>query len=173
MTLSQDFLKALEPKRDEVFSAATGEAALQRAVRQAFVDFSHNTTADPGSLILTAIGTPGATSGNASVAATTAVMPADVWARIAAVVQVEASKMASSKALNPDSVLLSPDPLLAPRKPRAHAEEDFDLASPKRFIFAGFVAFLVGVALTIFILTRPALRQGAGATQPATTTTTR
>jgi hypothetical protein len=83
-------------------------------------------------------------------------MPADLWARIAAAVQVEAARSANDKALNPDSTLLRPDPILAPRKRTArHEREDFDLSSPGRLMILIALAVVLGVAATIWISTRP------------------
>ena len=75
-------------------------------------------------------------------------MPADVWARLAAAVQVEAAKSSHSSALNPDSVLLRPDPMLAPKKAKAREADDFDLASPSRlFMLLGAVPALIYFAI--------------------------
>ena len=93
-------------------------------------------------------------------AATLTAMPADVWARLSAAIQLEAARLTKSAggvaALNPDSVLLSPDPLLAPKKSSwMDDSEAFDLSPPSRFMLASAIALMIGVALTIYILTRP------------------
>jgi hypothetical protein len=90
-------------------------------------------------------------------------MPADVWARLAAAVQIEAARSTNSKALNPDSVLLRPDPLLAPKKAAPRREsEPYELTSPSRLITAGVVMLLAGLIVTVYILTRPAAPAGTG-----------
>jgi hypothetical protein len=97
------------------------------------------------------------------------VMPADVWARLAATVQLEASRSNHAQALHPDSDLLQPDPILAPKKGRPRAEPpEFDVSSPGRlFMFVGAAVF-VGFALTVYIVTRRANHSPA-ATSPAAT----
>jgi hypothetical protein len=84
-------------------------------------------------------------------------MPADVWARVAAAIQLEAARSSNAKALNPDSVLLRPDPLLAPKRTTPHAEkEEFDLSSPVRLIVLVVLAVAAGVSVTYWLTTRPA-----------------
>ncbi len=96
-------------------------------------------------------------------------MPADVWARLSAAIQIEAAKSTVGSALNPNS-LLSPDPLLAPRRASILDDsEAFDLSPPSRFMLASAIAILIGIALTIYILTRPS--PPPSTTQPASTLT--
>ncbi|MGN6369929.1 MAG: hypothetical protein ACTHN5_16860 [Phycisphaerae bacterium] len=169
-TLANKFILALEPVRDQLYTAALGvegsaakaEAALQRAVRGLFPEFVKS----PGMDVAAAMGkTLGGAAGGGAVA-TTEFMPADVWARLAAAVQLTAAQVRpegeGTHALNPDSVLLSPDPLLAPKKP-APFEED-DLPAPSRFFVTSVIAVALGVILSVYILTRPA---GRATTQPA------
>lgn len=83
-------------------------------------------------------------------------MPADVWARLAACVQQEAARSSSAGALAPDSQLLQPDPMLAPRKFRPRGvKAEYDTGSPKRLLAWISLVLLLGVAVTIYILTRP------------------
>jgi hypothetical protein len=100
-------------------------------------------------------------------------MPADVWARVADAVLVEAARSSNSKALIPDSVLLRPDPLLAPRKTSPRRDTDtFELTSPARLIVGGIIVLLAGLIVTVSILTRPAAPR-PDARPPATTSPNR
>jgi hypothetical protein len=175
-TLSNKFILALEPARDRLYtlalgaegSAAKAEAALQRGVRGVFAEFAKDPGVDVAGAMEKSIG--GAAGGGGT--ATLEYMPADVWARLAAAVQLTAAQMTpaggGTHALNPDSVLLSPDPLLAPKKPAPF--EDDDLPAPSRFFVTSVIAVGLGVILSVYILTRPAPRP---ATQPATVPSTR
>ena len=83
-------------------------------------------------------------------------MSAATWARLAAAVQIEAAKLPGAKALNPDSVLLFPDPLLAPRKPKPHLDQfdPLDLSPTSRFVTGALIALVLGLAVTIYLTTR-------------------
>ncbi len=168
-TLSNTFILALEPARDRLYTLALGaegsgakaEAALQRGVRGVFPEFAK----DAGMNVVGAMESAVGGSGGVASAVGQEFMPADVWARLAAAVQLTAAQVRPAEgthALNPDSVLLSPDPLLAPKKPAVF--EDDDLPAPSRFLVTSVIAVVLGVVLSIYILTRPA---GRAATQPA------
>jgi hypothetical protein len=170
-TLSYKFIYALEPVRDRLYalaaareaSPAKAEARLQQSARTLFSRFIEDPALDVPTHLETLL-TPDPTLPPP----TPTPMPADVWARLAAAVQVEAAKSNASLAINPDSVLLSPDPLLAPKKPGAGDEPDgFDLSSPSRFMLACVIALFIGITLTIYILTRPTTHP---ATQPSPST---
>jgi hypothetical protein len=84
-------------------------------------------------------------------------MPADVWARVAAAVQMDAAASADAQALPAESELLKPDPMLAPKKRKARdQEESFDVASPRRLLVMLAVVLLAGVAVTLYIVMRGA-----------------
>jgi hypothetical protein len=163
------------------------EATLHAAIREAFAAVEKDQAQDPWHAMQQALAARGITSpppapaqpaGDASAApvAPTA-MPADVWARLVADVQVQAARSAHTRAINPDSVLLSPDPLLAPRKITAPDDaEGFDLSPSSRFMLAAVIAVIIGIGLTIYLLTRPtaappATQRGGNTTGPATTIT--
>ncbi|HUO08589.1 MAG TPA: hypothetical protein VM008_09845 [Phycisphaerae bacterium] len=175
--LSNKFILALEPARDQLYTLALAreqtpakaEAALQKSVRTLFPDFIKNPSLDIPAAIEVALTPPASPlTPNPSPLAPQH-MPADVWARLAAAVQLTAATSVpttpGTHALNPDSVLLSPDPLLAPRKPAPF--DDDDIPAPSRFLFASTIALLIGITLTIYILTRPAAPRRP-LTQPAT-----
>jgi hypothetical protein len=175
-TLSHKFIEALSVPRDRLYakalvnstSVAAAETALQRAAGSVFQEFAKDVFLDVPSAMEQALGNappPGDAPDSAPAAAS--VMPADVWARLAAAVQLEASRSDHAQALHPDSDLLKPDPILAPKKGRPRAEPpDFDVSSPGRlFMFVGAAVF-VGLALTVYIMTRPSNRPPS-ATSPA------
>ncbi len=179
-TLSQKFLQALAPPRDAIYRLAllksgtpgAAEAALQESARAVFRDFSGEKIRDiPAALEKSLSGVPAQTgappAAEQNPEAPGAVMPADVWARLSAAVQIEAASSADSRAINSDSVLLRPDPLLAPKKSKPREEEDFDLTSPSRLFTLLGAVLLVGVLVTVYIMTRPASRPPAAAPHAA------
>jgi hypothetical protein len=147
---------------------------LQLAARELFVRFAREGLPDISGAMSEYLAGGGKSSAKTSPAmaepsaASTPFMPADVWARLAATVQLEAARSRNEQALNPDSVLLRPDPLLAPKKsPVRREKEDFDLSSPSRVILVACLAMVVGIVLTLWISTRPAPRRASSATAPA------
>ena len=139
---------------DTEVGKTVASAALLQAARELFDQYAKDAgVRDVPAAMAQALG--GSTGGEATPGES--VMPADVWARLAAAVQTEAARSRHDKALNPDSVLLRPDPLLAPKKSaRREDAEPFDLASPGRLLFAAGLVVLAGVVVTAYILTRPA-----------------
>jgi hypothetical protein len=178
-TLSQKFIEALAVPRDRLYAlalanspgAAAAEALLQRAAGAVFCEFAKDSILDIPSAMEKALGDaprPVTEPDSSSAAETT--MPADVWARLAAAVQLEAARSNHAQALHPDSDLLRPDPMLAPKKGRPRAEPpEFDVSSPGRLFMLVGAAVFVGLALTVYIVTRPAGLPPA-TTSPAATT---
>lgn len=181
-SLSHQFIRSLDEPRDRLYTLALAresspvkaEAALQKAVRTLFVAFAE----DPSLDIPAALEKSFEPATPAAAPPVPAAMPADVWARLAAAIQIEAARTAAAhegkldaagapgkSAINPDSVLLNPDPLLAPKK-TAVDDEGFDLSPSSRFVMAAGIAILIGIALTIYIVTRPT--HPVAATLPAT-----
>jgi hypothetical protein len=179
-SISQRFIRALETDRDRLYvealsvakSPAEAEGLLQKTLRAGFhtyaeghmpVDFHawiHQ------QLYATAHATPPAAPIEPPAAQA---MPADIWARLAAGVQIEAAKSGASKALNPDSVLLSPDPLLAPKKrsPIDDLPDGLNLSPTSRFVLAVAVALVVGISFSLYYCTRTV---PSTTTKPAATT---
>ena len=166
---SQSFILALALARDRLFTRARGagggtpataEATLQTAIRQAFPAALADAAQDPVALVESHL--------PAASVSTIEPMPAEVWARVAAAVQIQAARSAGSPGLNPDHVLLSPDPLLAPKKIQRETDffEGLDLSPASRFVVATVVALVIGIALTLYISTR---KQPPPNTQPAAT----
>lgn len=162
------YLSELEPHRDALFAKALAEAGdpiraeglLQGAVHATFEAYA--TGAAPKDKSLTEwfadtlvalkpnkIATPSAVPPEGSA------MPAATWARLYGAVQLEAVRFGQGKGLNPDSVLLSPDPLLAPRKIVRTDDADALENHPARFFaFSAIAALVLGIALTVFISSR-------------------
>ena len=173
-TLSHKFIEALAGPRDRLYGLALAgagtpagaEAALQRTAREVFCEVARDVVVDVAAAMekaLTAAAAPGA-GGAAAVNAAEAPMPADVWARLAAAVQVEAARSSHAQALNPDSVLLQPDPMLAPKKTRPRGDDaEFDVSSPARLMMLLGGAVLVGLVVTLYIMTRPGAPRAAPA----------
>jgi len=176
VTLSHRFIGVLDEKRDRLWAmgmAATAgtesqnvETATQAAVRQGKVEALLHTLVregfsavekDPAADAWAATESAMAARGmTAAASEEAAAMPADVWSRLVATVQVEAARSAHTRAINPDSVLLSPDPLLAPKKSITSDDGDgFDLSPGSRFLLAALIAVVVGIGLTVYLLTRP------------------
>lgn len=180
-TLSHRFIAALQGPRDRLYtlalaktaSSAAAEALLQERVRQLFAEVARDAVPDIPAALEKSLSWADPAAPSANVTLETP-MPADVWSRIAAAIQIEAARSTNSHALNPDSVLLRPDPLLAPKKSsRGSGDDEFDLASPSRMILVLGGALLIGLVVTIFILTRPAPQRpathpGSPTSRPAT-----
>jgi hypothetical protein len=161
MALSNTFITDITERRDRLYGAAVrvvsaegqltpaataakAEAALVKATRAAFAAYAQDQALDPVGAIEKELGGAGAEMP----------MPADVWARLTAAIQVDAARSLGSRAVNPDSVLLSPDPLLAPKKQAGPDDDAFDLSPPSRFLLATAIAVCVGIALTVYIVSR-------------------
>ena len=166
--LSKRFIQELEPARDRLYVSALtrvetprgAEAMLQRLVRQAFASFAEGTLAGA---VPAALEAELDKAGVVATAGPDAVMPADVWARLTAAVQIAAARMGaaggaagSGKGINPESVLLLADPLLAPKK-NTTVEDPFEalnLSPPSRFMLASGIAIVLGLGLSIYIMSR-------------------
>ncbi|HVX83310.1 MAG TPA: hypothetical protein VH253_00695 [Phycisphaerae bacterium] len=174
--LSHQFIDALAPRRHELYALAVGtisaqatgplpaaalgtraEGYLIKTVREAFAAYAQDPYASPAPADRVAAAL--ASSAPAGATPPEAAMPADVWARVTAAIQVDAAQAAgpdspTGRSVNPGSVLLTPDPLLAPKKTAAPEEDAFDFSSPPRFLLAVGIAVCIGIALTAYILTR-------------------
>jgi hypothetical protein len=173
-TLSQKFLEALAPPRDALYrlallraaNAAGAEAVLRESACGVFREYAGEKVGDIPAAVEKLLTPAGAAAPAADLAPEGTAMPADVWSRLAAAVQIEAARSSNSRALNPDSVLLRPDPLLAPKKARPREADDFDVSSPSRLLMLLGAALLIGIVVTAYIMTRPAAVPAAS--QPVT-----
>ena len=169
-TLSHKFIEALAGPRDRLYGLALAgagtpagaEAALQRTAREVFCEVARDVVVDVAAAMEKAL--TAAATAPASAVSPDVPMPADVWARLAAAVQVEAARSSHAQALNPDSVLLQPDPMLAPKKTRPRGDDaEFDVSSPARLMMLLGGAVLVGLVVTLYIMTRPGAPRAAPA----------
>ncbi|HEY4328624.1 MAG TPA: hypothetical protein VGN88_02720 [Phycisphaerae bacterium] len=179
-TLSHKFIAALLSPRDHLYSlalasagnAAAAENILAQSARETFKQFAADSIFDiPAAFEKSLTKIPGKSGPSPEVAQTA--MPADVWARLAAAVQLEAASSAHATALNPDSVLLKPDPLLAPKKSRHRSTlpEEFNVTTPKRLATLLLFTLAVGIVITIYILTRQSPKTHPNSPNPASNQT--
>jgi hypothetical protein len=166
-TLSQKFLESVRGSRDVLYAAAAAgrggtareaEDTLIAVARQVVVASQEKPTDIPAAIekelrrdTVVPVVVPPAGSAEAE----PVVMPADVWARFAAAVQMEAAASANAQALHAESELLKPDPMLAPKKRKVRDQEEaFDVASPRRLAIMIGAVVLAGLVITIYIVTR-------------------
>jgi hypothetical protein len=162
-TLSHRTIATLEPFRHELYALAlaisgrpdAAEASLQSAIHAAFDRALSGEAVDVPAEVRTAL----LAANEAPSEETPAFMPADCWARITAAIQIQAARAQSAagvRALNPESVLLNPDPLLAPRKSPINDDglDPFDMSSTSRVVTAAIVALVIGITITIILTTR-------------------
>jgi len=189
MTISHDFISDLGAHRDELYSRALAiasadpqavglrpsaihsraEVILQSAVRETFAQFEKDPSShlDPFEAVQEHLPLLPATQN--WVGEGWGAMPADIWARLVAAIQIEAAHSTHSKAINPSSVLL--DPLLAPKKPAAPDDlEGLGLLPEYRFFLVAAIAILIAIFLTIYLLTRSPAANHADAPEPPPTT---
>lgn len=173
----QMFLNALEPHRDALWTrarAAVGtdiqaEGLLQAALHEVFPAYLKSATPDPTPAVNAALNAT-AEKKKLTLPHTPAEpltpMPAATWARLAGALQVEAARIGGVTALNPDSVLLSPDPLLAPRKSRP-ADNTPDTPPASHWMLVTGIIVALGIAVTIYLSTRPSAPPQPATTAPA------
>jgi hypothetical protein len=187
-TLSHSFIAGLYESRNELYeracagsaSPAAAEAALHQAARALFVQYSNGSVHSiPGAMLDALNSAPAAVAASSTLAGVSATaitataMPADVWARLTAVIQVEAARSTNSAALHPDSVLLSPDPLLAPKKKSASISTDEGPTfSFRQILLFAAIALVLGTAITLYLVTRPAAPRPHPPTAPSNSTGT-
>ena len=163
---AQIFLALLEEHRDRLYSrarAASGiagaEPALAEALRIALPEFAAKPTLNALAAVELRLGK---TVANGSVASTgdappspeQPAMPADMFARLTAVIQVAAEE--SIAGVSTTERAHFKDPLLAPKKHKRPREprEGLGLSPLVRFLLAAVIALVVGVIVTLVILGR-------------------
>ncbi len=182
-SITQRYIAALEPHRHALFTRARiaagdplrAEGLLQSAIHATFEAYAASTNPDNQQLkeqftqqLESAIREKFPSAPAAAAGEEIDAMPAATWARLVGAAQLEAVRAGKGKALNPDSVLLSPDPLLAPKKMVRPDDGDVFEQHPKHFFVMIAVGMLVlGIAVTVLISSR---RSAVPATTiPATT----
>ncbi len=181
---SRKFLELLEAHRNALYTLACQggnptviETALQRGIRSAFREYFRNQAPRDG-LVAWLAEHIKAEFGD-QVAAGTGVsadvaMPADVWARLAAAIQIEAATLGGAD----EQSMLAYDPLLAPRKKKSGLEDNIEglnLSPWTRFVIATAIVLFIGIVATIILTTHhdksttPAAKAKASpSTSPAT-----
>ncbi len=157
---SRAFLEILDPVKDRLFSLASAaapshtEMCLQRSVRNVFELF-HTQNLQPAAVVdrveaQLRQSAPGGLSDEVVVSA----MPAAIWARLAAAVQIDAAKLGGAT----EQSMLEYDPLLAPRKKGSpdDGSDGFNLSPWSRFVVAAAVVLIVGIAASVILTTRHA-----------------
>jgi hypothetical protein len=169
------YLDAIMPARETLYgyalqrgiTAVQAEAYLSAALRSRLDDFAQGQapaeTADFITWLVQAMPQgPVATTSQPQPAA----IPMDMWARLCGAIQIEAARKGAGHYLNPESVLLNPDPLLAPRTKRATVDfTPSDTPSSSRLILGLTVVVLLGIIASIYLIT--AGSKAPPATQPS------
>lgn len=155
---SQAFLDILDPAKDKLFNLARAagpnhaELCLQRCARDVFEQF-HNQVVGPADVISRIEAQIQASqTSSASPATDTVPMPAAVWARMVAAVQIDAARLGGVA----EQSMLDYDPLLAPqkKKPNDEGAEGLNLSPWSRFVIAAAIVLTVGIAASIILTTR-------------------
>ena len=170
------FLDLLEAHRNALYTVAcqggapnAAETALQRGIRSAFREYARNQAPrdDQVQWLVRHINAElGDLSASTAAPVTELPMPADVWARLAAAIQIEAATLGGAA----EQSMLAYDPLLAPRKKKSGFDdtlEGLNLSPWTRFVIATAIVLFIGIVATIILTTHHA---GPGKTPAATST---
>ena len=162
---SRKFLELLEAHRNALYTlacqggtASVIETALQRGIRSAFREYVRNQAPHDGQVQWLAEHIKaelGDQVGPATSALTDVAMPADVWARLAAAIQIEAATLGGAD----EQSMLAYDPLLAPRKKKSGLEDNIEglnLSPWTRFVIATAIVLFIGIVATIILTTHHA-----------------
>ncbi len=169
---SQAFLDILDPAKDKLYNlaraagASQAELCFQRCARDVFEQF-HNRVIGPADVILRIEAQIHASqASNENSTTDTVPMPAAVWARMVAAVQIDAARLGGVA----EQSMLAYDPLLAPQKKKASDDgsEGLNLSPWSRFVIAAAIVLTVGIAASIILTTRHS--PSGNDAKPATTT---
>lgn len=162
---SRKFLELLEAHRNALYTlacqggtASVIETALQRGIRSAFREYVRNQAPRDEQVQWLAEHIKaelGDQVGQTTSALTDVAMPADVWARVAAAIQIEAATLGGAD----EQSMLAYDPLLAPRKKKAGLEDNIEglnLSPWTRFVIATAIVLFIGIVATIILTTHHA-----------------
>jgi hypothetical protein len=165
---SRRFLELLEAHRNALYSVAAqghtaqaGETALQRGIRSAFRQYAHNEAPRDGLFdwlaahISAELGDQVNTTSAGPPASEELAMPADVWARLAAAIQIEAATLGGTD----EQSMLAYDPLLAPKKKKSGPDDNIEglnLSPWTRFVIATAIVLFIGIVATIILTTHHA-----------------
>jgi hypothetical protein len=167
---SKAFLDIIDPAKDQLYSLASGagakqaELCLQRCVREVFQHF-HTQQVSPADVVAQIELQIRASQAGAQGAAPQAVpMPAAVWARLVAAVQIDAARLGGVA----EQSMLAYDPLLAPQKKKTGDDniEGLNLSPWSRFVVAAAIVLIVGITASLILTTRSVPHPST--TQPTT-----
>ena len=167
---SKAFLDIIDPAKDQFYSLASGagakqaELCLQRCVREVFQQF-HTQKVSPADVVSQIDLQIRASQAGAQVAAPQVVpMPAAVWARLVAAVQIDAARLGGVA----EQSMLAYDPLLAPQKKKTGDDniEGLNLSPWSRFVVAAAIVLIVGITASLILTTHSAPHPST--TQPTT-----
>ena len=173
------FLELLEAHRNALYTVAcrsgtpnVAETALQRGIRSAFREYVRNQAprSDQMPWLVQHINAElGENLASAAEPPAELPMPADVWARLAAAIQIEAATLGGAD----EQSMLAYDPLLAPRKKSGVDDpiEGLNLSPWTRFVIATAIVLFIGIVATIILTTHhagPSTMSAATSTSPAT-----
>jgi len=177
---SRKFLELLEAHRNALYTlacqggtASVIETALQRGIRSAFREYVRNQAPRDGQVQWLAEHIQAELGDQVGVTTsplTEVAMPADVWARVAAAIQIEAATLGGAD----EQSMLAYDPLLAPRKKKAGLEdnvEGLNLSPWTRFVIATAIVLFIGIVATIILTTHHAASTTQAAKANATPAT--
>ncbi len=183
------FVGLLDSQRDGLYaralsatgSASSAETCIQRAVRGAFREFVQGQSPRDFSAwvqqhveeqIKAMVAAGSLAEAKTGTASDVGAMPADVWARLAAAIQIESVKIHGATDEG-DEALLAYDPLLVPKKkspPGDDLSDGLNLSPWSRFVVAATIVLIIGVVATVVLTTRHAPPDGqTTTTQPAAT----
>jgi|GEM_PF-2031098 hypothetical protein len=154
---SQAFLDILDPAKDRLYGLAHAaerdhaELRLQRSAREVFQQF-HNRDIGPTDVLARIESQLQAGQTQAPTPATESTpMPAAVWARLVAAVQIDAARLGGVA----EQSMLAYDPLLAPQKskPKDDGTEGLNLSPWSRFVIAAAIVLTVGIAASLILTT--------------------
>ena len=164
------FIEILDLRRDVIYAQAGAagappqvETILQHAVRRAYRTYVQEATPENDLADLVGRYIREQTGPPVSPAPEPMAMPADIWARLVAAVQIEAARLGGVV----EQSMLAYDPLLAPRKKIITDEESIEglnLSPWTRFVVAAAIVLIIGIVATIILTTR---RMPAATTRPA------
>lgn len=167
---SKAFLDIIDPAKDQLYSLASGagakqaELCLQRCVREVFQHF-HTQQVSPADVVAQIELQIRASQAGAQTAAPQPVpMPAAVWARLVAAVQIDAARLGGVA----EQSMLAYDPLLAPQKKKTGDDniEGLNLSPWSRFVVAAAIVLIVGITASLILTTRSVPHPST--TQPTT-----
>ncbi len=155
---SQTFLDIVDPAKDKLYDLARmaapnqTEICLQRCAREVFQLFHHQDIGPADIITHIEVRIRASQTRPDDTTADAAPMPAAVWARLVAAVQIDAARLGGVT----EQSMLHYDPLLAPQKKKINddSSEGLNLSPWSRFVVAAAIVLTVGIAASLILTTR-------------------